>query len=149
VGGEIMTPVQTSLLWSLGLFLGMLICLEIGYRIGSHGVEKHLDLAHEGTGTIEAAVFALLGLLLAFTFGGAMSRLEARRVLIVREANAIGPAYLRLDILPSAEQPGMRQLFRQYLEARMSAYEKLLQRDIANGNLRGPRPYSSRSGRAR
>jgi hypothetical protein len=91
-----------------------------------------LDLAHEGTGTIEAAVFALLGLLLAFTFGGAMSRLEARRVLIVREANAIGTAYLRLDILPSAEQPGMRQLFRQYLEARMSAYENLLQRDIAN-----------------
>ncbi len=54
-----MTPVQTSLAWSVGLLLGMLICLEIGYRIGSYGVEKHLDLAHEGTGTIEAAVFAL------------------------------------------------------------------------------------------
>ena len=78
VGGEIMTPVQTLLEWSVGLLLGMLICLEIGYRIGSYGVEKHLDLAHEGTGTIEAAVFALVGLLLAFTFGGAMSRLEAR-----------------------------------------------------------------------
>ncbi len=127
-----MTPVQTSLAWSLGLFLGMLICLEIGYRIGSYSIEKHLDLAHEGTGTIESAVFALLGLLLAFTFGGAMSRLEARRALIVQEATAIGTAYLRLDILPSAEQPGMRQLFRQYLDARLSAYEKLLQRDIAN-----------------
>jgi hypothetical protein len=53
-------------------------------------------------------------------------------VLIVREANAVGTAYLRLYILPSAEQPGMRQLFRQYLDARMIAYEKLLQRDIAN-----------------
>ncbi len=80
----------------------------------------------------EAAVFALLGLLLAFTFGGAMSRLEARRALIVQEANAVGTAYLRLDILPTAEQPGMRQLFCQYLDARLSVYEKLLQRDIAN-----------------
>jgi hypothetical protein len=132
VGGEIMTPVETSLAWSVGLFLGMLICLEIGYRLGSYGVEKHLDLAHEGTGTIEAAVFALLGLLLAFTFGGAMSRLEARRALIAQEANAIGTAYLRLDILPTAEQPGIRQLFRQYLDARLSAYQKLTQRDVSD-----------------
>ena len=127
-----MTPVQTALAWSVGLFVGMLVCLEAGYRIGSYGVERHQDLEHEGTGTIEAAVFALLGLLLAFTFGGAMSRLESRRALIVQEANAIGTAYLRLDILPAAEQPGMRQLFREYLDARLSGYEKLLQRDAAS-----------------
>lgn len=127
-----MTPVQTALAWSVGLFLGMLVCLEIGYRIGSYGIARHQDLEHEGTGTIEAAVFALLGLLLAFTFGGAMSRLETRRALIVQEANAIGAAYLRLDILPAAEQPAMRQLFREYLDARLSGYEKLVQRDAAN-----------------
>jgi hypothetical protein len=56
----------------------------------------------------------------------------ARRALIVQEANAIGTAYLRLDILPPAEQPGMRQLFCQYLDARLSAYEKVLQRDFAD-----------------
>jgi hypothetical protein len=127
-----MTPVQTALAWSVGLFVGMLICLEAGYRIGSWGVERHKELEHEGTGTIEAAVFALLGLLLAFTFGGAMSRLESRRALIVQEANAIGTAYLRLDILPAAEQPGMRELFREYLDARLRGYERLLQRDAAN-----------------
>ena len=127
-----MTPVQTAVAWSVGLFLGMLVCLEIGYRIGSYGVARYQDLEHEGTGTIEAAVFALLGLLLAFTFGGAMSRLESRRALIVQEANAIGTAYLRLDILPAAEQPGMRHLFREYLDARLSGYEKLVQRDAAN-----------------
>jgi hypothetical protein len=127
-----MTPVQTALMWSVGLFVGILICLEIGYRIGSRGVEKHFDLEHEGTGTIETAVFALLGLLLAFTFGGAMSRLDARRALIVQEANAIGAAYLRLDILPAADQPAIRQLFREYLDARLSAYDKLQQRDVAN-----------------
>jgi hypothetical protein len=127
-----MTPVQIALAWSVGLFLGMLLCLEIGYRVGSRRVDKHQDLEQEGTGTIEAAVFALLGLLLAFTFGGAMSRLESRRALIVQEANAIATAYLRLDILPAAEQQGMRQMFREYLDARLSAYDKLLQRDAAN-----------------
>ena len=98
-----MTPVQTALAWSVGLFVGMLVCLEVGYRIGSYGVERHQELEHEGTGAIEAAVFALLGLLLAFTFGGAMTRLETRRELIVQEANAIGTAYLRLDVLPAAD----------------------------------------------
>lgn len=49
---------------------------------------------------MEAAIFGLLGLLLGFAFAGATSRLEARRQLIVQEANAIGTAYLRLDLLP-------------------------------------------------
>lgn len=37
------------------------------------------ESAHEGIGTIEAAVFALLGLLLGFSFAGGTSRLDARR----------------------------------------------------------------------
>jgi len=54
-----------------------------------------------------------------------MARLEARRELIVREANAINTAYLRIDILPSAVQPEMRNLFHAYLEARLHAYDDL------------------------
>ncbi len=49
-----MTPVQTAMAWSVGLFVGMLILLEAGHRIGSSGVEKHQEMEHEGTGTIEA-----------------------------------------------------------------------------------------------
>jgi uncharacterized membrane protein len=107
---------------SAGLFLGMLACLELGYRIGRRA-EATDGSAHEGLGAIEAAIFALLGLLLGFAFSGAVSRLDARRQLIVREANAIGTAYLRLDVLPPSDQPGLRRLFREYLEARFRAYE--------------------------
>lgn len=71
---------------------------------------------------MEAAVFGLLGLLLAFTFSGAASRFEARRHLISKETNAIGTAYLRVDMLPAEAQPEIRQLFRRYLEARVAAY---------------------------
>jgi hypothetical protein len=60
---------------------------------------------------MEAAVFALLGLLLGSSFAGGTSRLDARRELILQEANAIDTAYLRLDLLPSTEQPEMRRCF--------------------------------------
>lgn len=53
-----------------------------------------------GIGAIEAAVFALLRLPLGFSFAGGTSRLDAKRQLIVAEANDIGTAYLRLDELP-------------------------------------------------
>lgn len=109
---------------TLGLFGAMLSLLDIGYRIGRHRSDLH-EAAHEGLGAIETAIFALLGLLLAFAFSGAMSRLDARRQLIVQEANAIGTAYLRLDLLPVSDQPEMRRLFRSYLDARVQLYENL------------------------
>jgi hypothetical protein len=114
-----------------GLFVGILSCLEIGYRIGRNKSKKTHELAYEGTGTIEAALFALLGLLLGFSFAGATSRLESRHQLIVREANAIGTAYLRLGLLPASDQPEIRHLFRDYLDARVRAYEKSANREPA------------------
>ncbi len=64
--------------------------------------------------TTEGAVFALFGLLLAFTFSGAVARYDDHRKLIVEEANDIGTAYRRLDLLPAAAQPALRQDFRDY-----------------------------------
>ena len=127
-----MDPAQRALAISGLLFLGMMVCLDIGYRLGTPGETDHPDLTHEGIGTIEAAVFALLGLLLGFSFAGATSRLDARRDLIVKEANAVGTAYLRLDLLPAAEQPAMRKLFHDYLDARLGAYKQLPDLNAAN-----------------
>jgi len=119
-----MNPTLFAILASIGLFVGILACLEVGFRIGRRS-EKYTEATHEGIGVIEAAVFALLGLLLGFSFSGGTSRMDAKRQLIVQEANAIGTAYLRLDQLPAADQPEMRRLFRQYLDARLGVYEKL------------------------
>jgi hypothetical protein len=105
------------------LFLVMLVGVEFGFRIGCR-VEADQS-AHEGLGAMEAAIFGLLGLLLGFAFAGATSRLDARRQLIVNEANAIGTAYLRLDLLPPSAQAELRQLFHKYLEARFLAYENV------------------------
>ena len=61
-----------------------------------------------------------MGLLIAFTFSGAATRFDGRRQLIGEEANAIGTAYLRMDLLPQAAQPALREDFRNYVDARLS-----------------------------
>lgn len=63
-----------------------------------------------------------MGLMVAFTFSGAATRFDERRHLLVQEANDIGTAYLRIDLLPAANQPAMRDLFRRYLDLRISGY---------------------------
>src|ERR1700746_3638949 len=104
------------------VFVGLIVCLEIGYRLAAQRV-KIVANAFEGFGAIEGAVFGIFGLLLSLTFFGAASRLAARRQLIVNEANAIASAYLRVDLLPNAEQPEVRRLFRQYLDERIRISE--------------------------
>jgi hypothetical protein len=92
----------TPVLFATGLFFGMLFLQEVGRRIGVH--RKVRDSAGAGTSTMEGAVFALLGLLIAFTFSGAASRFDGRRQLVAQEANAIGTAYLRLDLLAAQQE---------------------------------------------
>jgi hypothetical protein len=111
-----------------GFFAGMLLFLEIGRRIGFATRARHPD-GWKGVGTAEGAIFGLLGLLIAFTFSGAASRFEDRRHLVTAEANAIGTAHLRIDQLPAAAQPEIRDLFRRYLDLRLVTYRNV--EDIA------------------
>ena len=89
-----------AMLLTTALFVGMLITFEVGRRIGVARLRSDPEGLTKGAGAAEGAVFALLGLLLAFTFSGAASRFEARRFYIDTEANAIGTAYLRAQTLP-------------------------------------------------
>ncbi|MFU2052399.1 bestrophin-like domain [Bordetella hinzii] len=75
-----------------------------------------------GAAAIEASVFALLGLLMAFTFSGAAQRMAERRDLLVQEVNAIGTAWLRVDLLDAADQPALRDQFRRYVDERIQYY---------------------------
>jgi hypothetical protein len=114
----------TAVLLALCLFGGILLCLEAGLRIGlRRGTSS--DGAGPGFVALAGALFALLGLLVAFTFSGAAGRFESKRHLIIEEANAIEAAYLRIDLLPAGAQPALRESFRRYLDARLAVYAKM------------------------
>ena len=112
-------------LGAVGLFAGMLVAMEIGRRLGRRRLLRDLEGARAGLGAVEGAVFGLLGLLIAFTFQGAAARFDARRALIVEEANAVSTAWARLDMLPMAAQPPLREMFRRYLDSRLETYRSL------------------------
>ena len=112
----------TAALSTAGLFAGMLLFAELGRRIGVARLARDPGGLAQGVSAAEGAVFGLLGLLIAFSFSGAASRFEDRRDLIVDEANAIGTAYLRLDLLPAGARAELQELFRRYVDVRLATY---------------------------
>ena len=120
---------------AVALFLGILLCLTFGRWIGQRVIARSDAAGVTSVGSLETAVFALLGLLIAFTFSGALSRFDARRAQVVDEANAIGTAYLRIDLLPASAQLRLRQTFRDYVDARIATYQKLPDLDAAQREL--------------
>ena len=110
------------------LFALLLASVEIG-RIFARKRRGGVDSETPGTGAINGAVFALLGLILAFTFSGANTRFEGRRDLIVAESNAIGTAYLRIDLVQPDAQPALRAAFKRYVASRVFAYSQITDTD--------------------
>lgn len=103
------------------LFFGMLGCLQLGHRLGRRQAQTS-EGSRAGLAAIEGAIFALFGLMLAFTFSGAATRFDTRRDLILEEANSVGTAWLRIEVLPADAQPAVRDLLRRYVGARLDAY---------------------------
>ena len=133
-------PTVLSIGLPVFMVTGMLVALELGFRNGRKRRAHHPGESDESTGTVVAAVLGLLALILAFTFSAASDRLTVRRAQIVEEANDIGTAYLRLDLLAPEDQPPIRALFREYVEARIETFEKILDRPAsAEALARGAR----------
>jgi hypothetical protein len=108
-----------------GLFLAILACIELGRRMAVSRAAPESERERVALNTIEAAIYALLGLIVAFTFANASSRFDARRMLTIAEANAIGTAYLRVDVLPEPAQAPLRAKFRRYTLERIAVYDAL------------------------
>jgi hypothetical protein len=107
------------------LFLSALVLawlsVESGYRLGRW---RHAHAPGEKDAPVGAMVAAILGLLafmLAFTFSLAASRFEARRQVVLEEANAIGTTYLRARLLPEPQRTEVAKLLREYIDVRVRA----------------------------
>jgi hypothetical protein len=107
---------------AVAFFAGMVSLLEVGRRIGIVQVARHGADARIGIGVVDGAVYGLLALLLGFSFSGAAERFDKRRAIISNEVNAIGTAWLRVDLLPAERQPAIRDGFRAYMDALLPTY---------------------------
>jgi hypothetical protein len=82
--------------------------------------QKGADSEGSQEGYIVSAVLGLLALLLGFTFSLAVDRFDARRLLVLEEANAIGTAYLRTQLLPEPNRGRLSGLLVRYTENRVA-----------------------------
>lgn len=104
-----------------GLLGFLLVALEAGFRAGRRAAGRGDAQASGQVGAVQGAVLGLLGLLLGFSFAGAGSRFLERQDLIVQEANAIGTAYLRADLLDEPHRSELRGALKRYTEHRLEA----------------------------
>jgi hypothetical protein len=102
----------------LGLFILMLAIIFAGYKTGLKKVNADAD-----NSTLLSSLLALLGLLLAFTFGMSGSRYDERRNYIITESNCIGTAMLRTDLYPDSISKTFKADFKHYLDARIAFLE--------------------------
>jgi len=105
-------------------FASSLILLNYGRHLGLRYLQRQKETANmAGLTTVEGAVFALIGLLLAFTISGALQRFDERRQLVVQEANA-RPARLMTVLVCSKVMlvATWRPKLKEYVEARIDLY---------------------------
>lgn len=97
--------------------------LEAGYRAGQWRHACSADEKEQSVGAMVASILGLVALLLGFSFSLASSRFEARREVVLREANAIGTAYLRAKLLPAPHSQRIEKLLSQYVDVRLRGVE--------------------------
>jgi hypothetical protein len=103
----------------VAIFAVFLLFMEIGFRTGRRGSGRHDEFSRSHIGSLQAAILGLLALLLGFTFAMAVSRYDARKSLVLDEANAIGTASLRARLLPSPQREEVGALVGKYVDARI------------------------------
>ena len=107
----------------LAVFVAMLLAALAGYssrglqRWWSKGREK-VERSQEGY--LIGGMLGLLALLLAFSFSMAVQRYDDRRQLVVQEANAIGTAYLRAQLLDEPHRARLSKLLVDYTDNRIA-----------------------------
>src|SRR5262245_6970671 len=96
----IIDPAQIGTALAAFLFVAIVAMLELGRRLGIRRGAREGDAVQESTSALAGAVYGMLALIIASTFSGASARFDLRRQQVVEEANAIGTAYLRIDMAP-------------------------------------------------
>jgi hypothetical protein len=110
---------MTELLVALGLMVGVISAHEIGFWLGSltRTADEPFD---RQVALVRTSTAALVAFLIAFAFSGAASRFIDRVDLIVKEANALGTAYLRADSIAEPQRGELRAALKEYATDRVT-----------------------------
>jgi hypothetical protein len=104
----------------------LIIILVLVVLVGANCVGQWVSRKREKTfyadqeGYVVSSALALLALLLGFTFSLAIDRFEARRLLVVDEANAIRTAWLQADTFADPYRSRLKELLAGYAENRLA-----------------------------
>jgi hypothetical protein len=116
-----------------GVVVLALLAIEGGYKLGKNRRKSSNNEDESPVGSTISSTLALLAFMLAFTFGMAASRFDDRRAAVVEEANAIGTAYLRADLLEDPLKSNVKDTLHKYLLLRINGLSQpsLLGRTIS------------------
>lgn len=110
-------------LWIVPAFtlVAILAGIEAGYRLGRATRTRSEDEKEAPVSAIAGTILAMLAFIMAFTFGIVSDRYDARKALVLDEANAIRTAWLRSAFLPEPDRGEAVALLRQYVDDRLSS----------------------------
>ncbi|MDP3609769.1 MAG: hypothetical protein Q8R74_11900 [Methylophilus sp.] len=111
---------KSSVMIALTLLVLMVLAIRIGHHLGARSTSiKNCAPCKEHISTLLSSVLGMLALMLGFSFSIALERHSSRSEAVVDESNAIGTAYMRVALLPQAEQAELQDLFARYLQVRL------------------------------
>jgi hypothetical protein len=136
--GSILEPQVGSLQIAI-MTAGLLVVYEIGYRIARRRKEETRDAKKSQADVAVAALLALLGLLLAFSFQIGADRFERRKAIVLDESNAITTTYLRATLVPAPYNQRIQALLREYVQVRanVTSADELERALAESGRLHG------------
>ena len=121
--GDFLYQVNEYVVW---LFVLVILggAAEGGYWLGRRAKTRAgetVEATRDHTQEVQTAVFAVLGLLLAFTYSMAISRFDDRKQALTAEVASIQTAYLRTQVLPADLESTEADLLRQYVDVRLAS----------------------------
>jgi hypothetical protein len=104
------------------LFLSLLLAAEVGYRLGQRVAMVTSTRSEDAsvTSTLTAGMIGLLAFTLGLSISYAQNRFEVRRDLVQVEANAIGTAWLRAQLIAPPEGPAIAAKIEDYARVRLA-----------------------------
>lgn len=110
-------PIWAVLVATIGM---VYLSIAIGVRLGRRRLLRSAGKL-EVSGALVGATMGLLAFMLAFTFNGAAGRHDARKSLVIEEANAIDRTWMRAGFLGEPYRTEIRGLLRDYVDLRVKA----------------------------